>query len=197
MTKTHDLYVYPCLFEDVNSGLVWVPEKFISERSVVKIKHGDKTVFCEAIPMGKRFEKRYKEARGTGVNNELNKDECIVMSEYYRDKLCIHEDILKKKQVKFQIILFDCKFVRWGAENIAMMEHPQVVVGQSAQLGRLSIMLGLLGAFLGLFGIFFSIRNLSQESLSNLELISACGITIITMMPIVAGGISWVMAKCK
>ncbi len=46
-----ELKVFASLSEDINNGWVWLPEKIVNERCIVKIKNVEsgKTVFCEAL----------------------------------------------------------------------------------------------------------------------------------------------------
>lgn len=87
------LKVFASLSEDINNGWVWVPEILIGERTVVRVKNSDlgKVVFCEALQIGDNYLKRYnKNDRTYRINN---KNESILMSEWYRKKLGIPKSL--------------------------------------------------------------------------------------------------------
>ena len=55
------LRVFASLSEDINNGWVWLPESIVPKRIVVKLRNLDskKSVYCEALPIGKNFVTRY------------------------------------------------------------------------------------------------------------------------------------------
>ncbi len=134
--------VYAALSEDINNGWVWLPERVVASRSVVKITNTNspKSVICEALNIGPNFLKRYnKRGRYTIEKNET----AIVLNEWYRKKLGINKT---QEICEFQV---DLKDGFWGHIS-ASLNHPQIVVRLATKLGILSVILG----FIGLIGLF-------------------------------------------
>lgn len=140
------LKVFASLSEDINNGWVWVPESFVSERAVVRIKNSSsgRVVFCEALQIGDNYLKRYNANDRTYLINDQN--ESIVMSEWYRKKLGIIET---QTEIEFEIVKKD----NFWSHLRASLHHPQIVVRLATGLAILSVVLGVIGVFFGVAGI--------------------------------------------
>lgn len=137
------LKVFASLAEDINSGWVWVPESFVGERTVVRIRHKKtgKAVYCEALQVGGNYLKRYNTNERT--KKITDKDASIVMSEWYRKKLGVENT---QEEIEFVIV---AKNNPWGHLR-ASLQHPQIVVRLAMELAILSVVLGVVGVYLGM-----------------------------------------------
>jgi len=139
------LRVFASLAEDINNGWVWVPEKLVGERTIVRIENREsgKAVYCEALQIGRNYLKRYNTNDRTYRIGD--KGASIVMSEWYRKKLGIKET---RTDIEFDVTEKD---YLWG-HLMASLHHPQIVVRLAMKLAILSVILGLIGVFLGIAG---------------------------------------------
>lgn len=131
------LIVFASLSEDINNGWVWLPEAFIPKRIVVKVQNLDnkKCVYCEALPIGNNFVKRYNNADGTYKIEDPNS--CIVLNEWYREKLGIDSTQIEQK---FKVTLADNPFGHFRAS----FSHPQIVVRLAMELALIGLILGII-----------------------------------------------------
>lgn len=140
------LKVYASLSEDSNNGWIWLPDIIINKRAVLKLQNLDnnKSVYCEALPIGENFLRRYKLADTVLIENQ---DKIIVMNEWYREKLCI-----TSTQVEHN---FRVKKVNNPYGHIkASLDHPQIVVRLAMELAVIGFVLGIVGLALGIIGIW-------------------------------------------
>lgn len=138
MEKTYK--VYPALFEDVNSGWVWISENIISERGIVKIERRDngKSVFCEAIPMDENFLRHYNDKKSRRIDIDGDAKNNVVINGWYRKKLGITKSL--KKQRDYQLAIIPCNCTpEWLAGWRVMWHHPQVVVRTTLILAAISV----------------------------------------------------------
>jgi len=130
------LRVFASLAEDVNNGWVWLPESIVPKRVVVKIRNLDnnKSVYCEVLPIGKNFAARYNRA-GDTIEIE-NSVACIVMNEWYRDKLGIQSS---QTEHDFKVTTADNPYGHFKAS----LSHPQIVVRLAMELAIVGLVLGI------------------------------------------------------
>jgi len=134
--------VYAAAVEDINSGWVWVSERAVSSRSVVKILNVDtkKSVYCEALAIDENFRKWY---HSDGRFEITPTEDAVVLNQWYRNKL---GEIATQSTYDLSIsVRDDCVGHLW-----ACLQHPQIVVRLSTRLGLLGLLLGAIGVWLGL-----------------------------------------------
>ena len=134
----YKLKVLAALAEDINNGWVWLPERIVAERTLVRVRNCESgmAVYCEAIPIGGNFVSRYI------VNRRITKANlktAVVMNEWYRKKLGIEST---KIECKFEISVEENLY----GQIMASFQNPQVVV-------RLAMMLAILGVLLGVVSL--------------------------------------------
>lgn len=134
----------PALAEDIQMGAIWLPSQHIPAGRIVSITNISTglRVYCEAIPIGDPFRKRYNSRATTPIGNP---DACIVLSQWYRQGLGCHP----YRPVEISIGPADNM---WGAFQ-ASVGHPQIVVRLATKLAVFSVFLGALGAVLGVIGL--------------------------------------------
>lgn len=139
------LKVFASLAEDINNGWVWVPESLVADRTVVRIKNKNpgNSVYCEALPIGENYLKRYNTNNRTYKINDTNVS--IVMNEWYRKKLGITKT---QEELEFDIVTKDNP---WGHLR-ASLQHPQIVVRLAMELAIIGLVLGVVGIYLGICG---------------------------------------------
>lgn len=131
------LRVFASLADDINNGWVWLPESIVSKRIVVRVRNLDnnKSVYCEALPIGKNFVTRYNRADNTV--EITNPDLCIVVNEWYREKL----DIASTGTVhEFKVTPADHPYGHFRAS----LAHPQIVVRLAMELSIVGFVLGVI-----------------------------------------------------
>ena len=135
--------VFASLEEDINNGWVWVPESLVRERTVARIKNNNtgKVIYCEVLQIGDNYLKRYNsnERRYKIIDSYAS----IVMSEWYRKKLCITNT---QEEIEFDVVVKDNP---WGHLRAAL-HNPQIVVRLAMELAILSLALGVIGVCLGI-----------------------------------------------
>lgn len=138
----HKLKVLAALAEDINNGWVWLPERIIPERSLIRIRNCETgmAVYCEAIPIGNNFVSRYSRNRKS-ENKSAEEDlkTSVVINEWYRKKLGIKST---KVECRFEISIEG----NFYGKIMASFQNPQVVV-------RLAMGLALIGVVLGIVGL--------------------------------------------
>ena len=131
------LRVFASLSEDINDGWVWLPESVVPKRVVVEIRNFDnkKSVYCEALPIGKNFVKRYN--RSDDTTEIKNSDSCIVLNEWYREKLGIDST---QTEHEFKVTTADNPYGHFRAS----LAHPQIVVRLAMQVAIVGLVLGII-----------------------------------------------------
>jgi hypothetical protein len=131
------LKVFASLSEDINNGWVWLPASIVPKRIVVKVQNLDnkKAVHCEALPIGNNFTTRYNDA--TNTNKISDSNSCIVLNEWYREKLGIDST---QTEHEFRVITADNPYGHFRAS----LSHPQIVVRLAMELGFIGLILGII-----------------------------------------------------
>lgn len=132
------LTVFASLAEDINNGWVWFPESITPNRVVVKVRNlgNGRSVYCEALPIGTNFILRYNRSDNTiGIKSS---DSCIVLNEWYREKLGIQST---QSEHDFEITSADNPYGQFKAS----LSHPQIVVRLAMQLAFVGLVLGIIG----------------------------------------------------
>jgi hypothetical protein len=137
------LRVFASLVEDLNQGWVWLPEKTVSERAVVKIKNLDsgKVIYCEALQLGENYLHRYNTNDRTFKITDKNST--IVANEWYRRKLQIENTY---DSVEFDISKCENPY----GHLRACLDNPQIVIRLATELGIISVILGLISLTIAL-----------------------------------------------
>lgn len=138
MIKTKDTYkVFAAPLELTNTSEVGLRLNQIQGRTIVKITNsstGLKT-YCEALQIDANFRNKYNQPGRYPIEERTN---AIVISKWYRDKLGI-----KNTQDSVDLIISSKNSFYW--DFLLTINHPQVIVRQSAWLGLIGIVLGLVG----------------------------------------------------
>ena len=145
--------IYPCLYEDINSGIAWIPSGIIKERAIIIIKNEIKneSIYVDALSVDDNFINKWNEYSVEEYieNNKIlyrkkikrkkvtNYDQYVYLNDWYRKKLHV------KKYEKIELKIEICNSLI--GDIFALLQHPQAVVRISSKLGLLGVILGLLG----------------------------------------------------
>ena len=132
--------VYAAMAEDASSGWVHIaPPETKKKRSVVKLRHGKRSVYCEAIDIDANFRARYERSPH---RLPLTGDRVLVMNGWYRDRLGITQ--ARGKEYDIEITVHN----RMGHIHAAR-HNPQLVVRLATRLALIAIVLGVIAVVLG------------------------------------------------
>lgn len=127
--------VLASLKEDMNQGWIWISHPSISSRSIVEVKAGKKSIYCEAL----QIDHNYREAYKRGWTYDLSNDQPVLtISAWYRNKLGLDNT---NESYELSIKQSNDLYGR----VISSIQHPQVVVRLATWLGIISVSLGILG----------------------------------------------------
>jgi len=137
--------IFFSLFEEMNSGWVWIGTPKVNQRAIIKItnKENGKKIYCEALLIDNNFLNKYNNVPRIFIENS---DNPIVINEWYRKKL---GNIEAQSEYDLEI---EEKDNLWGKLR-ACSHHPQIIVRTSTWLCIISAILGLLGLFLGIISL--------------------------------------------
>lgn len=134
--------IYPTLHEESNNGWVWLFRADSDPRSVIRLCHKGRTVYCEWRRIDENFIAVYNSRLRTDTLSRENQD-TLVVSDWYRRALEIKNGEAEVETGK----------AGWWGELKAGSQHPDPRV-------RLATRLGILGAWLGLSGLLFALTSL-------------------------------------
>jgi hypothetical protein len=127
------------LHEDIAEGFVWLKQKDVPPRGIVKITNREnrRSVYCEALQFEQNFLTIYrKNPHRLRIDNP---ETSIVMSQWYRSKLGREAPLKTQKEYPLDIVP---AIPLWGSLR-ACMQHPQVVARVAVWLGVWSFLLAL------------------------------------------------------
>lgn len=135
--------VFVALKEDINSGWVWIGDKSISERTVVKLfnKNNKKKIYCEVLSIDENFLGEYNRAPRVFMENPSCS---IVMNSWYRNQL---GNIMPQSEYDIEINKADNLYGKLKA----CLRHPQVAIRIATKLALWSVTLTILGISLVVF----------------------------------------------
>lgn len=140
------LQVFAAAYEEAQQGWVWLCDKDLPPRSVVKIRCNKthKSVYCEALQMESNFLSFYNQNRRIHITDT---EHSIVINGWYRTKL----GILKTQE--------DIDFDITAENNLCgrmkvCFDHPQVIVRMAAKLSLWSLVLAIVAVFPELIRLF-------------------------------------------
>lgn len=131
------LKTFACLHDDINEGFVWLEDKTLPPRSIVKIRNSatGKSVRCEALQIEQNFLRLYNQKPRLTIKEP---GASLVISGWYRSKLgglqtqCEYDLEITKSNTP------------WGKLR-ASTQHPQGALRVAVWLGILSILIGVAG----------------------------------------------------
>lgn len=141
--------LFAALREDTQQGWVWLQEKSLPSRSIVKIKNpaNGNVVYCEALKIDKNFLSAYNQSPRITI---INPESTLVINGWYRAKL---GDLSTQSDVSLNIKPSNrCCWSKFKA----CTDHPQIIVRVAAWLGAIGIFLGIVGLFISIVGFFRS-----------------------------------------
>jgi hypothetical protein len=137
--------LFVALHDDAHQGWVWLQDRHLPARSVVKITNpfNGQSVYCEALQIDTNFLEKYNQAPRFFITDPASS---MVIGAWYRAKLGVVKQSDKLLAVKAR----NC----WFGSFRACADHPQIVVRVAAWLGVISLFLGVVGLVLGLWSIW-------------------------------------------
>lgn len=150
-----DYIVRAALAEETNDGWVWIcgPSQNLDSRTVVNIRRPNacRGVYTELRTIDCNFLRQYNDSPHTFCIR--NKQDTIVMAEWYRTALAIRGTTSKDNEAgRVPLIVKKVKIPVWRSLRAAC-HHPDPVVRLGTRLGILGAWLGFLGVWLGLLGV--------------------------------------------
>ena len=132
---------YNSLYNESKEGWIWIPDCYLGKKEYVKIKNkkNKKKIVVEARYIDDNFCKHYNS--GNTINIE-NKNNSIVINEYYRIKLDINENIIS---------IFDLKFTNFFLNKLLFLKgHVNPTVRITFWLATISILITVIGTIFSL-----------------------------------------------
>ena len=132
--------VFTALKEDINSGWVWICDKTISERAIVKIRkiNSKKRIYCEALSIDENFLREYNTMPRIFIKNPSSS---IVVNSWYRKQL---GNIKPQSECDLAIKKVDNTYGKIRAS----LKHPQVAVRMTTKIALWSVVLAILSIIL-------------------------------------------------
>ncbi len=137
--------VYPSKLEESKEGWVWIPPNIEVNTEFIEIRNPNnkKKIICE-----KRFlDDNYIRNHKTLQKVENCQNECIIMNEFYRNRLGIRKYSETREYVELEIREVKCPITKY---LIAPLHHPNSFVRISITIGIISLAIGLLSIILSL-----------------------------------------------
>jgi len=140
------MQIFAALREDSQQGWVWLQDRNLPARSIVRIKNtvNRKVIYCEALQIDDNFLNVYNEPHRVKIKNPQGS---IVINGWYRASLGG-----LSTQTQAALNIRPCNSL-WG-KFMACTYHPQTVVRIAAWLGLVSVLLGLVGLIISLASVF-------------------------------------------
>ena len=137
--------IYAALQEDMQQGWVWLQDKNLSPRSIVKITNlaTGKRIFCESLQIDQNFLNTYNQSPRITISDPMSS---LVISAWYRESL---GGLGSQQEASIKIQALNS----WYGRFMACIYHPQTVVRVAAWLGLWSIALGAIGVVLGIISV--------------------------------------------
>ena len=137
---SRQLKIYAALREEIDDGHVWLSQKSLKPRCVVKIQANGKTVYCEVRQIDDNFIDHYNKDKSGRLPIE-DRESSIVMGYWHRAKLGDGNEPLQTGST--ECFLVEKALPGWGGIR-AGWDHPQIVVRTAMGLALLSVVLGVL-----------------------------------------------------
>jgi hypothetical protein len=133
--------LFPLLREDVQAGIVWLKLPPLKSRDIVRITNTTNKlrIYCEALQIDGNFLRAYNQEKRIHITEP---EKALVIGGWHRMLL---GELKTKQDVDLKIT--PCNSY-WGKLR-ACMQHPQLVVRISTNLGLIGLGLGILGLVLG------------------------------------------------
>lgn len=141
--------IYPSLSSEISSPAVWISEKGLRSRSIVKITNlkSNKSVWCEILIVDDNYKKSYN-AKDTTKN--LPDNDCfLVINSWYREILSLEKG--ETASIKIEEAY---STLSWLSQIFASLKHPDNTVRLAVDLAVVSLLLGAIGLFLGTVSLF-------------------------------------------
>lgn len=135
--------------EDTHQGWVWIPNKNLPTRSIVKITNlnNSKCIYCEALQMDTNFLNQYNQPPRKCIEDPSSS---IVMGAWFRARL-------GNLEAKSDATLTIKACNSFWSQYKASADHPQVIVRLAANLGMIGLVLGLIGFILGIISLILTL----------------------------------------
>jgi hypothetical protein len=133
--------MYPSLWEDIDSGAVWISYPLLTSRMIAKVRNMEtgRTVYCEVKMVDEYYMERY--GAQPGRSGQIGENP-IFASAWYRKQLGI-----QRREGDVDLHIEEAESI-YG-KVCACLHHPQVVVRIATVLGLWSVVLGAIGLALG------------------------------------------------
>jgi hypothetical protein len=122
--------VFAALHEESASPWVWLSTPSFPSRTLVRIRHERKSVWCDYRLIDKNFVTVYNERENTRKIQEPAS--AIVISDWYRSRLGVETG----KSVRLEVVACD----NWWCELNLYRHHPDRIGRLAASLGILSVL---------------------------------------------------------
>jgi hypothetical protein len=134
--------LFAALHDDLHQGWVWLQDRQLPARSVVKITNSSngRSVYCEVLQIDTNFLEKYNQAPRFSITDPTSS---LVIGAWYRDKL----GVITQSDIPLTVKARNC----WLGRFRACTDHPQIVVRVAAWLGAIGLLLGVIGLVLGLW----------------------------------------------
>ncbi|TXH48362.1 MAG: hypothetical protein E6Q87_06245 [Cellvibrionales bacterium] len=137
--------LFAALREESQQGWVWICDKNIPARSIVKITNlsNGNVIYCEALQIDENFINIYNQSPRIKIKNP---NDSIVINSWYRAAL---GNPLSQSDAA---LVIKSSNNLWGKFK-ACTDHPQVSVRLTTWISTISLLLGIFGFALGLLSV--------------------------------------------
>jgi len=133
--------IYAALYEESKEGWVWIPPSNDISSEFIRIINPKtrKCIVCEKRTLDDNYVEYYNNRRGTRKINKEDIERCVVISEYYRNKL---GNIPTKEEVELEIV--ETNKIRGHLQGIWHHPNQYLRYGMtiSMTLGAVSLIFG-------------------------------------------------------
>lgn len=143
--NSRSMKLFASLREDTQQGWVWLQDRSLPARSIVKIMNPDNgnIIYCEALQIDNNFLCAYNQSPRITISNPQT---VLVINGWYRAAL---GDLSTQSEVLLCIKPANS----WWSKFKACTDHPQIIVRMAAWLSVIGLFLGVIGLVLGVLSL--------------------------------------------
>lgn len=130
--------LHHALWQDMESGSIWLQEPVVTSRTVVKVTHQGRVLYCEAKRIDAYLRAYFLKEFAEDLGGDTNP---LLMNAWYRKRLGLEAD---SGEVELDIQAAENP---WG-RFFACLHHPQLAVRLATWLATWSVLLAVLGIIL-------------------------------------------------
>ena len=140
--------IYAALYEESKEGWVWIPPTNEINSEFIRIINPktEKYIVCERRTLDDNYVKYYNNRHGARKINKEDIERCIVINEYYRNKL---GNISTKEEVELEIV--ETNKIRGYLQGA--LHHPNQYLRYGIMSNILALIFGMLSLILGVLPV--------------------------------------------